>query len=206
MLEKYLELLIEANSRMNLTAIRDPAEIRVRHFEDSIKLLDAADFRDKKLLDIGSGAGLPGLPLKISEPSIDLTLLDSTGKKVDFLRAACDSLGLTDVKTICARAEELAHTDARETFDVVTARGVASFGLLAELALPFVKVGGIFLAMKETAEEAQEKLVTELGGTLLPPYRYTLSDGRTHFVIITKKIKNTPIQLPRSWGKMKKGR
>ncbi len=198
----YLSLLLEANAVMNLTAIREPEEIRVRHFEDSLKLLGCADFRNRRVLDLGSGAGFPGLPLKIAEPSIALTLLDGTGKKVEFLRRVADALGLRDVACVHGRAEEYAHGPARESFDIVTARGVASLPLLCELALPLLKPGGVLLAMKSTAfESAPYRL---LGGERGEDYIYELSDGTLHNVITVLKITFTNKIYPRPWAQIKR--
>jgi len=203
-LDRYLDLLLTANAHTNLTAIRDPDEIRIRHFEDSMQLLNAADFQHKRVLDVGSGAGFPGLVLRIAEPSVMLTLLDATGKKVRFLQSVCDALGLSDVICLHGRAEELAHDPAyRERFDVVTARGVAALPALCEICLPFVTVSGLFLSMKETPETFSS--VERLGGIQEEPYRYELSDGRTHAVCRFRKVAPTPEQYPRSWGKIKSG-
>lgn len=201
-LDRYLALLLEANSQFNLTAIRDPDEIRVRHFEDSLKLLEAADFNGKCVLDVGSGAGFPGLPLRIAEPSVRLTLLDGTGKKVRFLQSVCDDLRFSDVSCVHGRAEELGHDkEWREQFDIVTARGVTALPALCELCLPFVKAGGVFLAMKEMPESFDG--VATFGGAPEAPYVYTLSDGRMHAVVRFRKISSTPAQYPRSWAKIK---
>ena len=198
----YLDMLLEANSRMNLTAIREPDAIRLRHFEDSLKLLNCADFKDKKVLDLGSGAGFPGLPLKIAEPSIDLTLLDATGKKVDFLRSASAALGFPDVDCVHARAEEYAHTSARGSFDIVAIRGVAALSILCELGMPLLKIGGILLCMKGAASEVAR--CEAFGGRREEDYSYELSDGIIHIVIIVKKITETAKLYPRSWAQIKR--
>ena len=201
-LEQYLAILLEVNAHTNLTAIRQPEEIRVRHFEDSIKLLDAADFTGKTVLDVGSGAGFPGLVLKIAEPSISLTLLDATEKKVRFLQRVCDELELSDVTCLHGRAEELAHNPKyREKFDIVTARGVAALPALCEICLPFIKVGGYSLFMKERAEDFSE--AEKFGGVQESPCLYTLSDGRNHAVCRFRKVKPTPEKYPRPWGRIK---
>ena len=202
--ERYLALLLEANAKCNLTAVRDPGEIRVRHFEDSHKLLGAADFAGRRVLDVGSGAGFPGLALRIAAPSVKLTLLDATGKKVRFLQSVCDELGFADVSCVHGRAEELAHDKAyRERFDIVTARGVAALPALCEICLPFLKIGGVFLAMKEAPETFPGAIT--FGGAQEEPFLYTLSDGRSHAVCRFRKAAPTPGQYPRAWGKLKKG-
>jgi 16S rRNA (guanine527-N7)-methyltransferase len=200
--ELYLRLLLEWNAIMNLTAIRDPEEIRVRLFEDSLKLLDFADFRGKRVLDVGSGAGFPGLALKIAEPSIDLTLLDSTGKKVDFLRRVAGELKLGGVSSVHGRAEEYARTGARESFDLVCARGVAALPALCELCLPFLRVGGTFLAMKGSLSESAD--VSALGGKRGEARVYTLSDGTVHYLVRVEKTAETNFLYPRPWGAIKK--
>jgi 16S rRNA (guanine527-N7)-methyltransferase len=200
-LERYLSILLEVNAHTNLTAIRDPEEIRVRHFEDSIKLLDAADFTNKAVLDIGSGAGFPGLVLKIAEPSVSLALLDATEKKVRFLKRVCGELGLEDVTCLHGRAEELAHNpEYREKFDIITARGVAALPALCEICLPFVRVGGYTLFMKERPENFPE--AEKFGAAQTPPFFYTLSDGRSHAVCRFRKDRPTPGKYPRVWGKI----
>ena len=203
-LDRYLALLLEANANVNLTAVREPEAIRVRHFEDSLKLLDAADFASKRVLDVGSGAGFPGLVLRIAEPSVKLTLLDATGKKVVFSQSVCGALGFSDVSCVHGRAEELGHDKAyRERYDIVTARGVAALPALCEICLPFVRLGGLFLSMKETPETFSDAV--RFGGTQEAPLIYTLSDGRSHAVCRFRKTAPTPPQYPRAWSKIKRG-
>ena len=200
--ERYLNLLLEANARLNLTAIRGPEEIRVRHFEDSLRLLEAADFKGAQVLDVGSGAGFPGLALKIARPDIRLTLLDATGKKVRFLQSVCERLQLPDMTCIHARAEEWARdAGARERFDIVTARGVAALPVLSEICLPFVRVGGVFLAVKEAPEEYSG--ASRFGGERREPFCYTLSNGLNHAVCRFYKAAPTPEEYPRAWGKIR---
>ena len=146
-LTAYASLLAEKNKVMNLTAITDPADVASLHFLDSASLLTLADFRGKSVVDVGTGAGFPGLPLRILEPSVSLTLLDAQNKRVEFLREVCGALTLTDVACVHARAEEFAK-ERRESFDFAVSRAVAALPVLAELCLPLVRVGGSFLAMK----------------------------------------------------------
>ena len=141
---QYADTLLETNKVMNLTAITDPADVAALHFLDSAALLTLADFAGKRVVDVGTGAGFPGMPLRILEPSIRLTLLDSLGKRITFLQGVCDQLGLGDVECVHARAEEFA-AQHRELYDIATSRAVASLPLLAELSLPLVRVGGYFL-------------------------------------------------------------
>jgi 16S rRNA (guanine527-N7)-methyltransferase len=205
---RYADLLVEKNKVMNLTAITEPADIATLHFLDSVSLLALADFRDKTVADVGTGAGFPGIPLRIVEPSIHLTLLDSLNKRVDFLKEVCADLELTDVACVHARAEEFAASH-RESFDIVTSRAVANLQLLAELCLPLVKVGGYFLSMKsvDSDQELQDAqhAVTLLGGTVEKCADYTIpgTDVR-HRVIFIKKTKETPKKYPRSFAKIKK--
>jgi 16S rRNA (guanine527-N7)-methyltransferase len=205
---RYADLLVEKNKVMNLTAITEPADIATLHFLDSVSLLALADLRDKTVADVGTGAGFPGIPLRIVEPSIHLTLLDSLNKRVDFLKEVCADLELTDVACVHARAEEFAASH-RESFDIVTSRAVANLQLLAELCLPLVKVGGYFLSMKsvDSDQELQDAqhAVTLLGGTVEKCADYTIpgTDVR-HRVIFIKKTKETPKKYPRSFAKIKK--
>ncbi|MDR0324953.1 MAG: 16S rRNA (guanine(527)-N(7))-methyltransferase RsmG [Oscillospiraceae bacterium] len=203
-LERYLALLLKANAQFNLTAIRDSDGIRTRHFEDSLKLLDAAAFAGKRVLDVGSGAGFPGLVLRVAEPSVKLTLLDATGKKVRFLQSVCDDLEFSDVLCVHGRAEELGHDKGyREQYDIVTARGVAALPALCEVCLPFVRPGGLFLAMKETPETFSG--AARFGGAQEEPSLYTLPDGREHAVCRFRKTAPTPPEYPRAWGKIRRG-
>ena len=205
---RYWELLAEKNKVMNLTAITDPAEAARLHFLDSAALLALADLRGKTVVDVGTGAGFPGLPLKILEPSIQLTLLDAQRKRVDFLREVCEDLGLEDVECVHGRAEEFAQ-ERRESFDFAVSRAVAALPVLAELCLPLVKPGGQFLAMKsvDSNEElsAAGRAVNLLGGRLEKPIDYVISgtDIPRRLVIITK-ITETQKKYPRTFAKIKK--
>ena len=208
----YTQILLRENAKHNLTAITAPEEIEQKHFADSLALLDDDPCplpRGASLLDVGSGGGFPGVPLKIARPDISLTLLEATGKKADFLALLTDELGL-EVNIINARAELLAHDPAyRERFDVVTARAVAALPMLCELCLPFVKVGGVFAAYKGTSEKAQEELqaagnaLKRLGARLEHIHsETTVYGGRSR--IILKKISQTPANYPRNHGVMRK--
>lgn len=216
-LERYAELLVEQNKVMNLTAITEPEQIATLHFLDSAALLNWQEKTEggtwlahKRLADVGTGAGFPGMVLKILEPNLKLTLVDSLGKRVTWLKSVCDELGLTDVTCIHARAEELAlEAGYRDSFDVVTSRAVASYPLLCELCLPYVKPKGVFLALKsvESDEEvhAGERAVKRLNGRLLPVWDYTIPHTDiVHRLVPTEKLGATPKDLPRSWGKIKK--
>ena len=205
---RYWELLAEKNKVMNLTAITDPAEAARLHFLDSAALLALADLRGKTVVDVGTGAGFPGLPLKILEPSIQLTLLDAQRKRVDFLREVCGELGLEDVDCVHGRAEEFAQPH-RETFDLAVSRAVAALPVLAELCLPLVKTGGQFLAMKsvDSNEElnASERAAGVLGGRLEKPLDYVISGTNIpRRLVILTKIEETPKKYPRTFAKIKK--
>ena len=145
----YLDLLLERNTVMNLTAITDPEEAVIKHFVDSLTLLKALEIKkNAKVIDVGTGAGFPGIPLKIMRPDIELTLLDSLNKRLVFLREVCDAIGI-EAETIHKRAEEAGKdTKLRESFDVATARAVANMNILAEYCIPLIKMKGYFAAMK----------------------------------------------------------
>ena len=207
LLTRYLSLLMEWNGRMNLTAVRDAEGIRERHFADSLKLFDAAQLYGKSVVDVGSGAGFPGLPLRIRDETIRLTLLEATGKKADFLRTVCRELDLEDVCVCNRRAEEAAHEAAfRARFDVAVARGVAALPLLAELLLPFVRLGGVMLAMKENGDElpSARRAMAVLGGEEASVYEYSLNPSKKHSVIVVKKTRPTPDLYPRPWRVMQR--
>lgn len=203
----YGRLLLTANETTNLTAIRTPAEAARLHFLDSAALLPLADFAGKRVIDVGSGAGFPGAVLKILQPDIALTTIDGVGKKVEFVKGACQSLGLTNVDCLWGRVEELPAL--RESFDIAVSRAVAQLDILAELCLPLVEVGGLFIAMKgpdcdaEAAEAAFA--IKALGGRLRRIERYTIPDTDvTHAAVIVEKVKPTPPQYPRRYAQIKK--
>ena len=204
----YFDTLAEQNKVMNLTAIDGEADSARLHFLDSAALLTLADFRGKSVIDVGSGAGFPGLALKVAEPDISLTLLDSLDKRVRFLRALCDRLGFEDVSCLHARAEE-APPELRGSFDIACSRAVARLNLLCELCLPFVRTGGLFLAMKgpgaeEELREAQ-RAITLLGGELERVAVYPIPGTDTrHSAVMIRKRRETPKQYPRRWAQMKK--
>lgn len=205
---RYAQLLLEKNRVMNLTAITDPSEVARLHFLDSAALLNLVNFRGTSVVDVGTGAGFPGLPLRLVEPSIRLTLLDSLGKRVAFLQEVCDDLGLSDVACVHARAEEFA-IDHRERFDFAVSRAVASLPMLTELCLPLVKPGGIFIAMKsvDCDEEltSAHRAITLLGGTVADVKDYVIPGTEvTHRVILIQKVSLTPGKYPRAFTKIKK--
>jgi len=209
-LVRYGDLLLARNQVMNLTAITAPDDVATLHFLDSAALLKAADFRGKRVLDVGTGAGFPGLALKLLEPSLSLTLLDSLGKRVDWLATVCADLGLDEVCCLHARAEEQGLApDYRDSFDLVTSRALAPLRLLAELCMPFVSVGGYFLAMKSTdcGEEVSDamKALRLMGGKVLSPYDYNIPHTDIiHRVVVVNKVVPTPRGYPRRWAKIQK--
>ncbi|MCD7904067.1 MAG: 16S rRNA (guanine(527)-N(7))-methyltransferase RsmG [Clostridiales bacterium] len=203
----YKELLLDWNGKINLTAITDEYEIAYKHFLDSLSPLKFTDFNGKSVIDVGTGAGFPGLPVKIAEPSVRLVLLDSLNKRVNFLKEVVSALGLRDVDCIHQRAEEAARTPLRENFDFALSRAVADMSVLAELCLPFVKVGGYFIALKGPEPEAEvkkaEKAVKLLGGRTEKTEKITICDF-THTLVYIKKVRPTPKTYPRQYSKIKK--
>ena len=205
---RYGELLLKTNKVMNLTAITEPKDVATLHFLDSAALLTLADLKGKTVVDVGTGAGFPGMPMKILEPSIQLTLLDSLGKRITFLQEVCDNLGLTDVQCVHARAEEFA-AEHRQSFDFAVSRAVANLSVLGELCLPLVKPGGYFLSMKSVESgqelEAAKKAIQILGGRVERTADYQIpGTDVTHRVIFIKKIAETPKKYPRPFAKIKK--
>ena len=203
----YYRLLTERGAVMNLTAITGEEVVARLHFLDCAALLRYAPFAGARVIDVGSGAGFPGLVLKLAEPDIRLTLLDSQQKRVEFLREACAALGLSDVVCVHARAEEAA--EYRETFDIAVSRAVARLNLLCELCLPLVRPGGVFLAMKgpDCAEEAAEAENAEktLGGAPGECLRYTVPGTEVvHSVVRVEKRTATPVGYPRRFAKIQR--
>ncbi len=208
---KYSSMLVEWNEKMNLTAVTDDEGISVKHFLDSILPLYHIDFAGiKNIADIGTGAGFPGLPIKIMRPDISLTLIDSLNKRINFLNEVTEELELKDVTCIHGRAEECGHKkELREKFDAVVSRAVANMTMLAEFCLPFVKKGGLFIALK--AENSEEELkeakamIGNLGGEVrdVISAKLPMSDIIRTFIVI-EKVKETPKTFPRRADKIKK--
>ena len=198
--------LVEKNQVMNLTAITEPEQVARLHFLDCIALLGAANFYGKTVIDVGCGAGFPGVPLKIAEPSIDLTLLDSLKKRMDWLAATLPELGI-EAQCVAARAEEyaLAH---REQYDIAVSRAVARLTMLAELCLPLVRVGGHFVAMKsaDSDEELSQaaRAIATLGGKVTRIWDYPVpGTDAVHRAVVITKVKATPKPYPRRFAKIK---
>lgn len=207
-LAHFAALMLAKNAVMNLTRITEPDAIAQLHLLDSAALLRFADLRGKKAVDVGTGAGFPGMPLRILEPDFDLTLLDSLGKRVEWLREACDTLSLRRVECVHARAEEFA-AEKREQFDFALSRAVANLQVLCELCLPLVCVGGRFLAMKsvDSDEEinAAKNAVKTLGGKIAAIEDYTIpTSSVVHRLVIIEKTAPTPKGYPRAFAKIKK--
>lgn len=211
-LSRYSQLLVEWNEKMNLTAVTDPEGIAVKHFLDSILPLYHIDFSGvKTIADIGTGAGFPGIPIKIMGPDFKLTLIDSLNKRINFLNAVCEEIGVKDTECIHGRAEELGkNTDFREKFDAVVSRAVANMTVLCEYCLPFVAVGGMFVALKaENADDeldAAKPMIGTLGGRVEKVISAPLPmSDITRKLIIIRKVVATPTKFPRRADKIKKG-
>lgn len=209
-LDEYCQRLLEKNQVMNLTAIRDPEGVARMHFLDCAALLKFCSLEGKTLIDVGTGAGFPGMVLKILVPTLDVTLLDSLNKRLEWLEEVCRTLDLAEIRTIHARAEGQSHDPAfREQFDFVTSRAVAELRTLCELCLPYVKVGGRFLAMKSVDSDqelsAAAPALSVLGGAVEEVTDYLIPGTEIrHRVIVLKKIAQTPKKYPRTFAKMKK--
>ncbi len=204
---RYFELLVEWNEKINLTAITEPKEVAIKHMIDSITAYDENLFKDgTTVIDVGTGAGFPGLPLKIFCPEIKLTLMDSLNKRIKFLQTVVEELGLKEVECVHARAEEGARNKKyRESFDIAVSRAVARLPILCEYCLPFVKKGGHFIALKgmqyhDEAEEAA-KAIKVMGGsrTEIRPVKLPELDDKRAVITITKTMP-TPKAYPRKAG------
>ena len=198
------QAVIEQNKVMNLTAITEPTQVAKLHLLDSLSLLSLEDLQGKTVIDVGCGAGFPGVPVKIACPGMQLTLLDSLGKRMQWLETVLPTLGV-DAECLTARAEE-ADADRRERYDYATSRAVARLNILLELTAPYVKVGGKVLAMKGTAakeELAEAKNAIKRLGLQVEKIVEFPMDGTAHTVIVLKKIAPTPPQYPRRYAKIK---
>lgn len=207
-LERFASLLLEKNEVMNLTAITQPEAVAQLHLLDSAALLQFADLSGKRVVDVGTGAGFPGMPLRILQDDFDLTLLDSLGKRIDWLRETCAALSLSRVTCVHARAEEFA-AQKREQFDFAVSRAVAQLNILSELALPLVTVGGQFIAMKsvDTEDElaAAKAAIKTLGGRIVRVKDYRIPTSEVvHRAVIIEKVSPTPAKYPRAFARIKK--
>lgn len=204
MYEVYTDYLIEVNSHTNLTTITNPEEIKIKHFEDSLSVISYINEGDK-VLDIGAGAGFPGIPLRI-EKNFDLTLIDSVNKKVKFMNEVIEKLDLKDTRAVHTRAEDFANEN-RESYDVVVSRAVANMSTLSELCIPFLKTGGIFIALKgpkadKELEDAQNA-INILGGKVKKIDRFEIDDN-DRVNIIVEKVHPSKKIYPRSKNQPKK--
>lgn len=205
-MEQYAVFLVDYNEKVNLTAVTEGDEILRKHFLDSMLLAKYGDIPENaSVLDIGSGAGFPGVPLALHRPDLNITLLDSLNKRIVFLQKLCELLGCS-YTALHGRAEIAAkQPEMREQFDVVTARAVAAMPTLAEYSLPFVKVGGVWIAMKGPNEPIKPALqaIRMLGGKLVDTIEYQLPGGDARVIFVVKKISQTPTKYPRNSGQIK---
>ena len=207
-LERFSSLLLEKNEVMNLTAITEPDAVAQLHLLDSAAILQFVDLKGKKVVDVGTGAGFPGLALKIACPEMQLTLLDSLDKRIGFLRDTCAKLGFDDVECVHTRAEEIPD-GYRQGFDFAVSRAVARLNLLCELCLPYVKRGGAFIAMKGPELDAELKeaanAIRLLGGSVEKRTDYRIpGTDIVHSAVIIRKVSDTPAKYPRRWAQIKK--
>lgn len=203
---EYSKLLLHYNEFMNLTAITDPDEVKEKHFLDSVTLILSERLNENAtLIDIGAGAGFPSLPVKIVREDIDVTMLDALNKRINFLEEVINKLQLKNIRALHFRAEDAGKKEElREKFDIATARAVADLAVLSEYALPFVKVGGYFIAMKGNAPEEEinnaKKAIREMGGEIESVKEIMLPSGINHCLVIIRKVINTPAKYPRKAG------
>ena len=201
---RFGQLLLKQNQVMNLTAITEPTAVARLHFLDSLALLREEALAGKTLIDIGCGAGFPGVPLAIAEPTLRVTLLDSLQKRVNWLKTILPELGV-DATCVAARAEEYV-AEHREAYDVATSRAVARLNILLELCLPYVKVGGKFLALKGAMAQAEadeaKTAIEALGGRLSEIREYSVGEA-THRIVVVEKVRPTPKAYPRKFAKIK---
>lgn len=204
--DKYADFLVKYNENVNLTAITEPKEILIKHFIDSCLILKYVDIpNNSSIIDVGTGAGFPSVPLKIMRPDLKLTLLDSLAKRITFLEKLADILNI-EVRTIHGRAEDIAKmSEYREKFDFSCARAVANFSVLSEYCIPFVKVGGSFISMKgpnETLDDSNNAIKL-LGGNIEEVHSYFLNND-ARIIVEIKKISHTPTKYPRNSSQIKK--
>lgn len=208
---KYREILVEWNQKMNLTGIEDEKEVFVKHFLDSVSAFKSGYIKENSsLIDVGTGAGFPGLPLKIALKDLNVTLLDSLNKRINFLKEVCKNIDISDVEFIHGRAEDFGQDENyREKYDIATARAVAGLPVLMEFCVPFVKVGGYFICLKgpnaDLELEESKRAMKELGVEFTEKINIKLPEyDLSHNILVFKKIKNTPSKYPRKAGKPSK--
>lgn len=205
-LDLYADFLVEYNKNVNLTAITEPVEILYKHFIDSVLIEKYAEIPENaSLIDVGTGAGFPSVPLKLFRPDIKITLLDSLNKRIIFLQILCEKLGI-EAEFIHDRAEIVGkRSDYREKFDISCARAVANMSVLSEICLPFVRVGGMFVAMKGLTENISDgnNAIQLTGGKITDEFIYDVA-GDNRKIVTVKKISHTPTKYPRNSGQIKK--
>ena len=205
---RYYELLIEWNEKINLTALTEPEDVALKHFIDSLLLLQYCEIKkDARIIDVGTGAGFPGMVLKIARPDLRLTLLDSLQKRLVFLDAVCRELDIPDVALVHSRAEDGSRTELRDSFDIAVSRAVASLNTLCEYDMPYVKVGGRFIAMKgkDAAQELTDaqNAISTLGGKLAEKQDFILGNAGERCIIQITKTALTPDRFPRKSKQIK---
>ena len=201
-LKLYYELLVEWNEKMNLTALTEPYDVALKHFVDCLMLLKYIDIDEgASMIDVGTGAGFPGVVLKIARPEIRLTLLDSLNKRLVFLDEVCQRLELDGVELIHSRAEDGSRTELRDSFDIAVSRAVASLNTLCEYDMPYVKTGGSFIAMKGKDADAElggaENAISELCGKVIAAHSFELGEAGERYIIEIEKTAPTPERYPR---------
>ena len=202
-LVRYYELLVEWNEKINLTAITEEEDVATKHFLDSMSAISTGYVKGRTI-DVGCGAGFPGLVLKIAKPEIELTLLDSLNKRINFLKTVCEELEIRDIDFVHSRAEDGARR-MREQFDTVVSRAVANMTVLSELCIPFLKIGGRFLALKGPLAEQElkdaKRAISILGGEVESVFEAKIPHtDLSHKIIVVKKVRHTPMQYPRKAG------
>ena len=206
--DDYARMLVSYNEKVNLTAITQPDEIVRKHFIDSLCLTRYVDLSNKRIIDVGTGAGFPGGALLCAYPEIDITMIDSVNKKLDFIRYLIKELGL-EAKIVTCRAEDAAKTaDFREKFDVATSRAVAQLNVLAEYSVPMVKIGGVFAPMKAilTPEEDARgcSAIANLGAKVISKNKYSVEGCGDREIVIAEKISHTSAKYPRAYAQISK--
>ena len=207
-LKQYYELLIEWNEKMNLTALTAPEDVSLKHFADSLLLLRYCDIeKEARVIDVGTGAGFPGMVIKIARPDIQLTLLDSLQKRLGFLDEVCKELGFDDIDLIHSRAEDGSRTELRDSFDIAVSRAVASMNTLCEYDMPYVRIGGRFIAMKGKDADSEladaQNAIRELGGKLIAKHDFILGSAGERSIIEIEKLCPTPEKYPRKSKQIK---
>lgn len=207
--DKYAELLVDYNEKVNLTAITAPDDIVIKHFADSLCLMKFVELSsEQRIIDVGTGAGFPGAALLCCDPTLNITMIDSVNKKLDFIRFLVKELGLS-AEIVTIRAEDAAKkVEYREVFDVVTSRAVAALNVLAEYSVPLVKIGGVFAPLKAvlSAEEDARgcSAISNLGAKIVSKNKYSIPDGSEREIIIAKKISQTSPKFPRAFSQISK--